>query len=86
MRSGLLLNTLMFVCTVAAIGCTRVPEIEERVSADLRSASYPELVPLDSALATLPPPTQAGKELEATLTARRDRLQRRAERLRNNSE
>ncbi|UWQ93374.1 hypothetical protein K3727_13280 [Rhodobacteraceae bacterium M382] len=68
------------------IGCTRVPEIEERVSDDMRNADYPELVTLDSALETLPRPNQAGQELEQALAARSARLQRRADQLRSTTQ
>ena len=86
MQPGRLPLSFALVCATAiavVTGCTRVPEIEERVSDDLRSAPYPALIPLHSALEPLPSATEAGASLEEALNARRDRLQRRADRLRN---
>ncbi len=62
----------------AATGCTRVPELEDQLSADLRSADYPTLVPLDQAVEPLPHPGTQSEELEQQLAARSARLQNRA--------
>ena len=67
----------------AAAACTRVPELEDRLTPDLRGAGYPELLPLNSALEPLDPPQQASTELQEELDARSARLKRRAEAVKN---
>ncbi|WP_264212870.1 hypothetical protein [Leisingera thetidis] len=71
------------VALAGAAACTRVPELEDRLTPDLRNADYPRLLPLDDALEPLDPPQQAGAELQAELDARSARLQRRAEAVKN---
>lgn len=78
-RNGILLAAAV----AAASACTRVPELEDRLTPDLRGAGYPTLLPLDTALQPLPPPAVASRQLEHELNARGARLQRRAEALRN---
>ena len=80
MRKLLQLTGLVALALAAA--CTRVPELEDRLTADLRGAPYPDLVPLEGALEPLPPPRQKAQALEQQLNARSTRLQRRAEALR----
>jgi hypothetical protein len=74
--------TFLLALTGAA-ACTRVPELEDRLTPDLRGAGYPKLLPLDNALEPLDPPQQAGEELQQELDARSARLQRRAEAVKN---
>lgn len=78
-----LLQLTGFLALAAAAACTRVPELEDRLTPDLRDAPYPALLPLGSALAPLPPPRQEAEALEQELDARSRRLQQRAEALRN---
>ncbi|MBY6139246.1 hypothetical protein KUV26_07315 [Leisingera daeponensis] len=73
------LTPIALLLAVAAAACTRVPELEDRLTPDLRSADYPRLLPLDDALEPLDPPQQASQELKNELDARSDRLKRRAE-------
>jgi len=73
----------LILVMAAAAACTRVPELEDRLTPDLRDADYPVLLPLDDALEPLDPPQQAGEELQEELDARSARLKRRAEALKN---
>ncbi|MFS4582542.1 hypothetical protein [Phaeobacter sp. C3_T13_0] len=70
--------------TAAAViaGCTRVPELEDHLTPDLRNAQYPALVPLEDALEASTLPAEESKALENTLEARAARLQARADALR----
>ncbi len=78
----LALTSVLVLLAVMATGCTRVPEIEDRLTADLRAADYPDLVPLDKALLPMPSPTEQSITLEQQLDARSARLKARAEALR----
>ncbi|MGR3617056.1 MAG: hypothetical protein ACU0BB_13565 [Paracoccaceae bacterium] len=62
-------------------GCTRVPEIEEKITPDLKAAKYPELRPLTGDLGPLPPPAGQSEQLEASLSARSERAKQRADAL-----
>ncbi|UWQ27624.1 hypothetical protein K3557_12490 [Leisingera sp. M523] len=75
------ITCLLVMATAAA--CTRVPELEDRLTPDLRGAGYPDLLPLDDALEPLDPPQQASADLQDELDARSDRLKRRAEAVNN---
>lgn len=79
-----LLPALALSCGVALAlaACSRVPELEDRLSADLRSQPYPQLLPLGSALAQPALPQEQSAALSESLDARAARLQRRAEALR----
>ncbi|NVK15532.1 MAG: hypothetical protein HWE35_15285 [Rhodobacteraceae bacterium] len=72
-----------FLAVTAAAACTRVPELEDRLTPDLRGADYPDLLPLDDALEPLDPPQQAGENLQEELDTRSERLRRRAEAVKN---
>ncbi|WP_425043999.1 hypothetical protein [Primorskyibacter sp. S87] len=78
MRPPLLFLSSLFVVLAA---CTNVPELQERLTDDLRNAKYPALVPLDQALKAQSPKGDEAQELEDSLTARRDGLQNRAKAL-----
>ncbi|MEW2911363.1 hypothetical protein [Leisingera sp. JC11] len=73
----------LILTVTAAAACTRVPELEDRLTPDLRGADYPRLLPLDDALEPLDPPQQASQELQDELDARSARLKRRAEAVKN---
>lgn len=73
---------LLVVMAAACAACTRVPEIEDRLTTDMRDAAYPALLPLDDGLPTLPTPQDQSAELEEQLEARSARLKARAEALR----
>lgn len=84
MRTRARITVYLALITAAAIAaCTRVPELEDRLTPDLRNAPYPKLLPLDRTLEPLASPAVANEELEQQLDARAARLQRRAEALRN---
>ncbi len=72
----------LFICA-GAMGCSRVPEIEDRLTPDLRGAAYPELIPLQDALPPQTSPAEEGAELDAELKARAARLKARAAALNN---
>jgi len=75
-------STALKICAcllaLTATACTRVPELEDQLSANLRAADYPALVPLDQAVEPLPLPGTQSEELEQQLAARSARLQNRA--------
>lgn len=73
----------LILTAAAATACTRVPELEDRLTPDLRGAAYPKLLPLDGALEPLDPPQLAGQDLQDELDARSARLKRRAEAVKN---
>ncbi|WP_044008419.1 hypothetical protein [Leisingera methylohalidivorans] len=73
----------ILLALAAAAACTRVPELEDRLTPDLRGAGYPDLLPLDDALEPLDPPQQASADLQDELNARSARLKRRAEAVKN---
>ncbi|APG46264.1 hypothetical protein [Phaeobacter porticola] len=76
-------HLVMVLAGLAIAGCTRVPELEDRLTPDLRGSEYPALVPLEDALQPSARPAEESKALEDNLTARAARLQARAEALRN---
>jgi hypothetical protein len=73
---------LLIVLAAASPACTRVPEIEDRLTPDLKGADYPALLPLDEGVPPLPTPQEQSAELEQQLDARSARLKARAEALR----
>ena len=83
MTRSLALTTCVCIITLTATACTRVPELEDQLTEDLRSADYPVLIPLDQAVAPLPLPATQSAELEQQLLARSARLQNRARALRS---
>lgn len=74
---------LILGLAVGLSACSRVPEIEDQLTPDLRSASYPALIPLDTALPSKAQPAEQGAELDAELKARAARLKARASALNN---
>jgi hypothetical protein len=76
--------TVLSACALLSVtaACSRVPQLEDRLPADLRSQPYPQLLPLDTALAQEPLPEEESAELSEALDARADRLRSRAEALR----
>ncbi|NIZ59637.1 hypothetical protein DL239_01460 [Sedimentitalea sp. CY04] len=78
MRRSLSLTTCACVLTLMATACTRVPELEDQLTPDLKSADYPDLIPLEQALAPLPLPETQSAELEQQLLSRSASLQQRA--------
>lgn len=75
---------IMFLLAVtAAAACTRVPELEDQLTPDLRSAGYPKLLPLDTSMEPVAPPQQASGDLQQELEGRNARLKRRAKAVSN---
>lgn len=66
---------------LSAAACSRVPELENQLSADLRSQPYPKLLPLGTALAAEPLPEEESAALQQSLDARAAELKRRADAL-----
>lgn len=75
-------TALLVLLTAVATACTRVPEIEDRLTPDLRGADYPALMPLEQSVPPLPAPEEESLRLERQLDARSARLKARAEALR----
>lgn len=73
---------LLTALALSGAACSRVPELENQLSADLRSQPYPKLLPLGTALATEPLPEVESAALDQDLSARAARLKARAEALR----
>lgn len=66
---------------LSCAACTQVPELNERVPPDVKTADYPDLVPLDEALGPPDNPEDEAKKLEDSLQARREALAARAQKL-----
>lgn len=75
-------TTLSLALLAGLSACTRVPEIENRLTDDLRAQPYPQLLPLATALPAQAPPAQAAAEVNDDLEARARRLKARAAALR----
>lgn len=73
---------LLTALALSSAACSRVPELENQLSADLRSQPYPKLLPLETALVAEPLPEVESAALDQDLTARAALLKRRAEALR----
>ncbi len=71
----------MTAALLLAAACTRVPELEERVSGSLQSADYPALLPLDIAAPQLETPEEEAQRIQDQLDGRREGLQSRARQL-----
>lgn len=69
---------VLILSLVLAAACTRVPEIEDQLTDDLRTAPYPDLIPLNDALTERAAPAEEAQELEDDLTRRANRLKARA--------
>ncbi|MCJ8333948.1 MAG: hypothetical protein MJH10_06835 [Epibacterium sp.] len=68
---------------VAGLGaCSRVPEIENQLTKDLRAQPYPHLLPLATAVPAQTPPDAAAAPVQEDLDARARRLKARAAALR----
>lgn len=80
-QTPLALIALLTALTTAP-GCTPVPELDDTVTADLRAAPYPALIPLEPALAQNAPEPQKAETLEQQMQARQAALNARAQRLR----
>ena len=73
----------LLAALVALAACARVPELDARIARETLDAPYPDLLPLDTALAPLPPPAGAAERLQSSLEGRRDSLEARARALRD---
>ncbi|MEX0286295.1 MAG: hypothetical protein AB3N23_16940 [Paracoccaceae bacterium] len=69
---------LTLALCLALSACIEVPELDQAVPDWVDKAPYPELVMLDGLQQSEPSPETEALELEQTLTARADRLRRRA--------
>ncbi|MQY42652.1 hypothetical protein GG681_08350 [Epibacterium sp. SM1969] len=69
---------VLLLSLALAAACTRVPEIEDQLTDDLRNAPYPELIPLDGVVEDRAAPSEEAQELEAELARRAARLKARA--------
>ena len=66
----------------ALAGCSNDPELKNQLTPEMREADYPPLLPVEDLIPLLPAPEQESTQLENTLNARSNSLQRRAEALR----
>ena len=69
---------LAFCLLPIMAACTQVPELNDKVSPQLKNANYPKLVPIDQALGPPVAPEEEAKKVTEQLEARRDSLKRRA--------
>lgn len=77
------LGIVIAVGLVAGLGaCSRVPEIENQLTEDLRAQPYPKLLPLATAVPAQTPPAAAAAPVQEDLDARARRLKARAAALR----
>ncbi|WP_251363773.1 hypothetical protein [Epibacterium ulvae] len=83
LRPALPALMLSLVMCAGVMGCSRVPELEDRLTPDLRGAAYPTLIPLGDALPPQTVPAEEGADLDAELKARAARLKARAAALNN---
>lgn len=69
--------------TLFLSACTQVPELDQAIPDWVRKADYPQLVALDASLISQVSPQEQSDKIANDLLARRDRLNRRAERLKD---
>ncbi len=69
---------IMMLCCAA---CADFSELDDSEPASLKSARYPKLIPLQENLGPPIDPVNEASEVEEDLTARRDELQKKADRL-----
>lgn len=62
-------------------GCAQIPQLDDTVPANLESADYPALAPIETLLVPLPDPQDRSEDVQQDLESRRDALQDRARRL-----
>ena len=62
--------------------CVEVPELDATVPTWVDDAPYPDLVPIEAAMVSLPRPVDQREEINETLNARADGLRARADALR----
>ena len=61
--------------------CTQIPELDQAVPESVRKADFPKLVALDTSLTASTLPQDESEKIAQAMAARRDQLNRRAERL-----
>lgn len=67
------------ICLLPVLAaCTQVPELDDKVSSQLKNADYPELIPIDPVLGPPVAPQDEAQEVTQQLEARRDSLKQRA--------
>lgn len=75
------LRTVLALCLIAS-ACTRVPQIEDQIDTDLRNQSYPNFIPLNTALSDEGLPQDENAILQTDLDNAAAQLRRRATALR----
>lgn len=73
---------LLLGAVLLAVGCNRVPALDETQGAAMRHTDYPTLIPLEPALALHAAEPNSAEQLEREMDWRRARLEARAARLR----
>ncbi|WP_170759148.1 hypothetical protein [Ruegeria lacuscaerulensis] len=71
----------LLILVLACSGCTNFPELEGRELANVKSARYPELIPLQENLGPPANPVSEAVEVEEDLVERRKELQKKARKL-----
>lgn len=82
MRTTQITASVFLSALLFGASCTRVPEIDEKITPDLKSAAYPDLIPLNGEFEPHATPSEESEKLEASLKARSAAAQRRADALR----
>lgn len=72
---------ITLVALSGAAACTRVPELESKVTPQMRAAPFPELIPLEERLGPALDPSREAQDLNEQLNARSQALQNRARQL-----
>lgn len=75
------MRPLFLILPLFCVACTNVPELDDKLTPQLRNAQYPKLVPLHETLGPPVSPRDEAAELEEQLNARVASLQARAQRL-----
>lgn len=73
----------LLVLLVICVGCTDFPELDGSESRAVKSAPYPDLLPLNDTLGDPVDPVSEAAEVEQDLTARSEALAQKAEELQN---
>ena len=69
------------IAALTLTSCAEVPELDEAVPDWVATASYPDLIPLDTPAIRTAAPQQASEDLQEELDARRARLDAKARQL-----
>jgi hypothetical protein len=77
----LLSAALVVFATLWLTACTQIPELDKAVPNWVHKADFPELTALDPSVTTKTLPQDDSEKIAQEMTARQDRLERKAKRL-----